>query len=655
MVKSLYTGVSGMKTHQQKMDVIGNNIANVNTTGYKTNVVTFADLYYQTKKTPTGASTTLGGTNPVQVGYGVKLNSTTPNMTQSGFTFSDSQFDMALDGEGFFQVMDSAGNILYTRAGIFKIDDEGNLVNASGYKVLGVSGDFDNQPAGSQPIKISIAATDDNCSSATKTVNGCDVTIAVSDPSDYTDMSVTFNQAEFPFATYSAGVLNLFFDREQQFDSAQAFEDEIAKCLKAGGVTLPDDVSLKFTFENLPASTNSVVAKAEVDSWTHKMDQASVESRVDVSGGGAGTTPSYATIAFATSNSNSANAYNSANIAVTVGTATTATYDQAQNQWNITVTDSTRLSDITQAIKDGVVAAKAADTTGELAGLNLSITKYEVPAGTLANAATAWGTLQLVNTDPLVSNIKATAGQPGEFANKYKIVFKYVSNYDAPTAQWDDNTLTIGITNKAYADDAAALADINAAVAAAAGGSEKRMFTFDDGSFTGLAGLNNGQRKALFENNPSLSFGGGEDSFYTTVAKSLSTFNLTNGRKGAEQSFKDLENITVGTDGTIIGYHAVHGYLNLGRVDIATFDNPNGLTAMGGTNFAASVASGDPKLAIGGSDGAGEVVSGALEMSNVDLAQEFTDMITTQRGYQANSRVITTSDTMLEELLSLKR
>lgn len=83
MVKSLYTGVSGMKTHQQKMDVIGNNIANVNTTGYKTNVVTFADVYYQTKKSPSGASTTLGGVNPTQVGYGVKMNTTTPNMTQS--------------------------------------------------------------------------------------------------------------------------------------------------------------------------------------------------------------------------------------------------------------------------------------------------------------------------------------------------------------------------------------------------------------------------------------------------------------------------------------------------------------------------------------------------------------------------------------------
>lgn len=653
MVKSLYTGVSGMKTHQQKMDVIGNNIANVNTTGYKTNVVTFADVYYQTKKTPSGASTTLGGTNPIQVGYGVKLNTTTPNMTQSGFTFSDSIYDMAIDGEGFFQVMDGAGNILYTRAGIFNVDEDGNLVNASGYKVLGVSGDFDGQPAGSQPIRITIPATDAKCSSATKTINGCDVTVSVSDPSDNTDMSVTFNQAEYPFATYASGVLNLFFDKEQQFDSAQAFEDEIAKCLQAGGVTLPDDVSIKFSFENLPASTTSQVAKASVDSWTHKLDQASVEGRANVAATGAAA--SYATIAFATSNANDSNAYNKADIKLTKGTTTSAVYDQAAKAWTITVSDSTRLSDITQAIKDGVADAKAKDTLGELAGLNLSITKFEVPAGTIDTAIAGWGTMKLVNDDPIVTKISATASQPGAYANNYKIVFKYVSNYDAPTAQWDDNTLTIAITNKDYATDDDALADINAAVAAAAGGNDKKMFTFDAGSFVGASTMTPGQRKALFGANPSLSFGDGEDSFYTTVAKSLSTFNLTDGRKGGEQSYKDLENVTVQQDGTIIGYHSVHGYMNLGRIDIATFDNPNGLTAMGGTLFAESVASGQPKLAIAGQDGAGEVVAGALEMSNVDLAQEFTDMITTQRGYQANSRVITTSDTMLEELLSLKR
>ena len=86
MVKSLYTGVSGMKTHQQRMDVIGNNIANVNTTGYKTNVTTFADIYYQTKKTTSGEKPSLGGTNTIKVGNGVKHNTTTPNMNNSGFT-----------------------------------------------------------------------------------------------------------------------------------------------------------------------------------------------------------------------------------------------------------------------------------------------------------------------------------------------------------------------------------------------------------------------------------------------------------------------------------------------------------------------------------------------------------------------------------------
>ena len=167
--------------------------------------------------------------------------------------------------------------------------------------------------------------------------------------------------------------------------------------------------------------------------------------------------------------------------------------------------------------------------------------------------------------------------------------------------------------------------------------------------------MNAAQREALFGANPSVSLGGGKDSFYTEVAKSLTTFNLTDGRQGEPQTYMNLENVTVQQDGTIIGYHAVHGYMTLGRIDIATFDNPNGLSAIGGTIFAESVASGQAQVAIAGQDGAGEVVSGALEMSNVDLAQEFTDMITTQRGYQANSRVITTSDTMLEELLNLKR
>ena len=93
----------------------------------------------------------------------------------------------------------------------------------------------------------------------------------------------------------------------------------------------------------------------------------------------------------------------------------------------------------------------------------------------------------------------------------------------------------------------------------------------------------------------------------------------------------------------------------MGRIDIVTFENPKGLNQIGTSYWQESLSSGEPRLKIAGQDGAGEIVSGALEMSNVDLSQEMSDMIITQRGFQANSRIITVSDTMLEELVNLKR
>ena len=131
MVRSLFSGVSGLKTHQQKMDVIGNNIANVNTTGFKTSVTTFQEVYYQTKKNGSAGTSMQGGVNPSQVGYGTKLGAIGQVMGQSGFTYSDSVYDCALSGDGFFQVMDEAGNIFYSRAGVFNVDNAGNLVDST--------------------------------------------------------------------------------------------------------------------------------------------------------------------------------------------------------------------------------------------------------------------------------------------------------------------------------------------------------------------------------------------------------------------------------------------------------------------------------------------------------------------------------------------
>ena len=184
MLKSLVSGVSGLQTHQKKMDVIGNNIANVNTTGYKATVVTFADIYYQTQRSPSGGTSTLGGINPRQVGYGVKMNSATPNLSNNGYSSTDDKYSMAIDGNGFFQVMDGAGNIYYTRAGVFHVDEDGYLVNESGYHVLGISGESQGQSPDSQIIRLVVPDTEAKCSSATKKINGTNVTLSVSAPSD---------------------------------------------------------------------------------------------------------------------------------------------------------------------------------------------------------------------------------------------------------------------------------------------------------------------------------------------------------------------------------------------------------------------------------------------------------------------------------------
>ena len=120
------------------------------------------------------------------------------------------------------------------------------------------------------------------------------------------------------------------------------------------------------------------------------------------------------------------------------------------------------------------------------------------------------------------------------------------------------------------------------------------------------------------------------------------------------QTVKDLDSVYINEDGTIYGVHSVHGIIMLGRIDIVTFDNPNGLEqveALLERNSFIGSASGKHCS----ENGSASVVSGALEMSNVDLSQEFSDMIITQRGFQANSRIITTSDTMLEEIVNLKR
>lgn len=141
MLRSMYSGISGMKANQTKMDVVGNNVANVGTTAYKKTSTRFSDALYQDSIFASAPSATLGGVNPGQIGIGTKVSGIFKNMVQGAIQPTGRPSDLAIDGDGFFTVEIAPNQIAYTRDGSFSIDMNGNLVTAEGYKVLNTDGD----------------------------------------------------------------------------------------------------------------------------------------------------------------------------------------------------------------------------------------------------------------------------------------------------------------------------------------------------------------------------------------------------------------------------------------------------------------------------------------------------------------------------------
>ena len=133
MIRSLFTGATGMQAQSLNVDVISNNIANVNTTGYKKSRAEFQDLLYQTIRTPGGTSSE-GNVFPagMQVGLGVRPAAIVKSFTQGDFITTGNSLDLVIEGEGFFQITRPDGTIAYTRAGAFKLDNNGRIVNADG-------------------------------------------------------------------------------------------------------------------------------------------------------------------------------------------------------------------------------------------------------------------------------------------------------------------------------------------------------------------------------------------------------------------------------------------------------------------------------------------------------------------------------------------
>jgi flagellar hook protein FlgE len=162
MLQAMFAGVSGLQVHQTKLNVIGNNVANVNTTGYKAGRVTFQDQLSQTLRYSVGPGNSLGGQNPMQVGLGASLGAVDTLQTQGNLQSTGKPTDLALQGNGFFLVSNGE-DTFYTRDGSFDLDSEGNLVNpANGLRLVGYSADSTGkidttgQLTGSDSLKIPV-------------------------------------------------------------------------------------------------------------------------------------------------------------------------------------------------------------------------------------------------------------------------------------------------------------------------------------------------------------------------------------------------------------------------------------------------------------------------------------------------------------------
>lgn len=566
MLRSLYSAVSGMQAHQTKLDVIGNNIANVNTYGFKSSKARFQDVFYQTLQNSTAGNNLVGGTNASQVGYGTKVAGIDLNMGRSSLQSTGSSKDVAITGEGFFQVMDADGNIFYTRAGKLQVDAaSGSLTDSNGYTVLGVSGNPLGQAANSQKIRLNVNNKQATQSTVTNLINKVNHTITAENSTVYGDVAISFELDE----------------------------------------SLPDGADIYVKPSEL-SETNIVVYVNDDSTFTSWTDFNKKMNEAITRANGGITHPA----------------------------------------GNFTVSSAT----------DRVLFDPANPLTGaEIVGDDFKIQQGEMnfrDAGHIQNGIFGGFKPSGMSTEPMFT---------AEGNVSYKITHNNTANpayYEitADVAQADGTTRTfVGQINANSTGANKVWLKETAASSTAAGETAGQYIEMSHLGYTAITSYfnDNAADPATFPT--TINNGGTITAAHESRQLGFGTvFALKGGSEGGALDLSSLS-IAVLSNGVITAQHPDEGAIEIGRLDLAMFENPNGLEEVGNGYFQVGNNSGEPQLVKAGQDGSGALQTSALEMSNVDISDEFADMIVTQRGFQANSRIITVSDSILEELVNLVR
>lgn len=557
MMRALYSGVSGLKTHQTKMDVIGNNISNVNTVGFKASSTTFADIMYQTTSGATAATATTGGKNAMQIGLGVSTAATKVSITSPGAAQSTGDaLDIRLtngSSTNFFIVNNGTEN-LFTRAGSFYLDGAGNLaMTSTGYTVMGwqvdpLTGDIRKDTVSA--LRIMQA---DNMTSAPEATTKANVSGLI----DKNDTNVTSD------AGY-VRTLSFFDNLGYSYTAKFAY-----KAVDTDAGTYSVELTNIYDSDN-----NDILAE-----WLDKqgVDAAGSDALDQIFG-------------------------NDTTAVKSFSVSKNYTLDNSTNPASITYTENgTTYTMVTGA--DG-----APVTVGGELGYN-----FTDGAGnqTFRSIADIYG----IDADTAASGTLAVDTTTGMLNLTYD-----TTNY---TLQFNTSDGT---------------------------------FRFIDSAGTTSVSLN---MSLLGDNFEDISIDFSHLLNQNHGGSSTAEFEKGSADKATDGTGKKLGQLTgVFIDGTgkIYGSYDNGNTVLLGQIPVAQFANASGLESLGNNCYGTTLNSGDfDGIGVEVTADGGSMTTGQLEMSNVDLSEQFTDMITTQRGFQANSRIITTSDTLLEELVNLKR
>ena len=680
MQRSMFSGVSGLKGHQTRMDVIGNNIANVNTTGFKASRVTFADMISQNLSGASSPTGTIGGVNPKQVGLGMSVASTDLIYTNGSVQQTGKNTDVAISRGDELFVVKRGNQQFYTRNGAFGFDAEGNLTIPStglyvqGYManngVLNVAGDNTTKiqiPAG-KPMEATTTATASytkNLNASTPGYEVANVLVRYADGTSATVNSYTANEvgklvltmdngkkiylgSTAPAQTVgSAPTGALYTSNVSNITAKVGGTVDLELKMDTGNPSSPKEINGSATTvinrTGSTALTSGTYAFGDVFNISGKITNvvssppSDVTLTLDANNTITPGTPVTIKVPNPTSFTYAVGDTYTGQLKITKvtgntgSTVTTEDGNQATvGSTPVTVTSATTPYTHTGSAADGTIKSITRESTYQHSGKKVSSVVLNTKSGSSIDGLVG---RNYARNDTFYPSVTTTITVYDSLGAKHSVPVVYTKTANN---KWQLSLGSGGDTfNITEADGTVTTVSLT-----------KTDLNFDSaGAYvSGSASLNLTYTNGAAPQQVAMNLAAITQFSGTTTIAATSDGNAAG----------TLASVDIDSSGVITGTYTNGVRQKEAQIAMAQFNNPSGLTKMGGNLYQESNNSGTRTIS-GAADIGTELTTSALEMSNVDIADQFSDMIITQRGFQSNSKIITVSDEMLETLINMKR